>query len=174
LYTSPTIPIEQRWPVPLEQLAVALERVGTATMTSPQFSTVGEVNAESGTPFLLASGAAMPAGSTLAIELVNLPVHSPTPRYVTLGLALTIIGIGAWFAFTTRTRSADTHRRLVARRDKLLAELAGLEDRRVRKGGLSAADEARRQRLVAELEQIYGELDESGLGPQGGGKDLAA
>jgi hypothetical protein len=174
LYTSPTITIEQRWPVALEQLTVALEKVGTATMTSPQFSTVGEVNAESGTPFLLASGAAMPAGSTLAIELVNLPVHSPTPRYVALGLALTIIGIGAWFAFTTRTRSADIHRRLVARRDKLLAELAGLEDRRVRKGGLSASDEARRQRLVAELEQIYGELDESGLGPRGGGKDLAA
>jgi hypothetical protein len=174
LYTSPTIAIAQRWPVPLEQLTVALEKVGAATMTSPQFSTVGEVNAESGTPFLLASGAAMPAGSTLAIELVNLPVHSPTPRYVALGLALTIIGIGAWFALTTRTRSADAHRRLVARRDKLLAELAGLEDRRVRKGGLSASDEARRQRLVAELEQIYGELDESGLGPQGGGKDLAA
>jgi hypothetical protein len=174
LYTSPTITIAQRWPVPLEQLTVALEKVGTATMTSPQFSTVGEVNAESGTPFLLGSGAKMAAGSTLAIELVNLPVHGPTPRYVALGLALTILGLGAWFAFTTQTRGAETHRRLAARRDKLLAELAGLEDRRVRKGGIGASDETRRQRLVAELEQIYGELDEKDLGPQGGGKDLAA
>jgi len=174
LYTSPTIPIEQRWPVPLEQLTVALEKVGTATMTSPQFSTVGEVNAESGTPFLLASGPTMPAGGTLSIELVNLPVHSSTPRSVALGLALAILGIGTWFAFTTRARSADTHRRLMVRRDKLLAELAGLEERRVRKGALSASEDARRERLTTELEQIYGELDESGLGPQGGGKDLAA
>lgn len=174
LYNRPTIAIEQRWPVPLEQLTVALEKIGTTTMTSPQFSTVGEVNAESGTPFLLASGPAVPAGGTLSIELVNLPVHSSTPRYVTLGLALTIIGLGTWFAFTTRARGVDTQRRLMARRDKLLAELAGLEERRVRKGVLSASEDARRLRLVAELEQIYGELDESGGGPQGGGKDLAA
>jgi hypothetical protein len=174
LYNSPTITVEQRWPVALEQLTVALEKLGNATMTSPQFSTVGEVNAESGTPFLLASGSAMPAGSLLSLELVNLPMHSSTPRYVALGLALIIVVIGAWFGFTTRTRSGDTHRRLVARRDKLLGELAGLEERRVRKGALSTADDMRRQRLVAELEQIYGELDETGLGPQGGGKDLAA
>jgi hypothetical protein len=175
LYNSPTIMVEQRWPVALEQLTVALERVGSTTMTSPQFSTVGEVNAESGTPFLLASGSAMPAGSTLSIELVNLPVHSATPRYVALGLAVIIIGVGAWFAFTTRAGSAATQRRLVARRDKLLAELAVLEQRRVRRGGApSTADDARRQRVITELEQIYGELDESGLDPQGGGRDLAA
>ncbi len=174
LYNSPAITVEQRWPVPLEQLTIAMEKVGSATMTSPQFSTVGEVNAESGTPFLLASGPAMPAGGTLSIELVNLPVHSATPRSVALGLALAIMGIGAWFAFTTRARGADMQRQLVARRDKLLAELAGLEERRARKGALSASDDAHQQRLVAELEQIYGELDEPGLGPQGGGKDLAA
>jgi hypothetical protein len=174
LYDRSSITVEQRWPVALEQLTVALEKVGAATMTSPQFSTVGEVNAESGTPFLLASGPAIPAGGTLSLELVNLPAHSPTPRYVALGLALAIVGVGAWFAFTTRTRSADSQRRLIARRDKLLAELAALEERRVRKGALAPPEETRRQRLVAELEQIYGELDETGTDPRGGGKDLAA
>lgn len=174
LYNRSNMTVEQRWPAPLEQLTVALEKVGAVTMTSPQFSTVGEVNAESGTPFLLASGPAIPAGGTLSVELVNLPIHSPTPRYVALGLALAIIGVGAWFAFTSQTRGPDTRRRLLARRDKLLAELAGLEERRLRKGALDAAQEARRQRIVGELEQIYGELDETGAGPPGGGKDLAA
>jgi hypothetical protein len=90
---------------------------------------------------------------------------------VALGLALAIIALGAWFAFTTGTAGADAHRRLISRRDKLLNELARLEERR-HKGALGAADETRRQRIVAELEQIYGELDETG--PHGGGKDLAA
>jgi len=171
VYDSPTLTVEQRWPVALEQLTVALEKVGAVTMTSPQFSTVGEVNAESGTPFLLASGPAIPAGGTLSLELANLPVHSPTPRSVALALAVLIIGVGIWFAARTPARSGDAQRRLVSRRDKLLNELARLEERR-HKGTLGASDETRRQRIVAELEQIYGELDETG--PPGGGKDLAA
>ena len=69
---------------------------------------------------------------------------------------------------------------------------AALEDRRriARRGAPSLGTEAlakaagpldndaryaaRRQKLVAELEQIYGELDEEGAGPQGGGKGVAA
>jgi len=51
-----------------------------------------------------------------------------------------------------------------------LAELAALETRR-RAG--SAVDDARRQRLLAELEQVYGELDEVHT-PRGGGEDVAA
>lgn len=174
-YDRPTITVEQTWPAALEQLTVAIEKIGPVSMTSPQFSTVGEVRAESGTPFLLASGPAMPAGGTLSLQLANLPVHSRTSRYVALGLAIAIVAVGVWFAFGTRRRGDDSRQRLVARREKLLAELAALEDRRVRRGGaLGASEEARRQRLVAELEQIYGELDDVTTGPRGGGKDIAA
>lgn len=175
-YDRSDITVEQRWPVALEQLTVAIEKIGTVSMTSPQFSTVGEVSAESGTPFLLASGPAMAAGSTLSLQLSNLPVHSRTPPYAALGLAIVIIGIGGWFAFAGRTGGQDARRRLVERREKLLADLARIEQRAAssdRRGGPSG-DEARRQRIVAELEQIYGELDEVGGGPQGGGKDIAA
>jgi hypothetical protein len=175
-HDRPNLTIEQTWPAALEQTTVAIEKVGTVSISSPQFSTVGEVRSETGTPFLLASGPALAAGATLTMQLTNLPVHPATPRYVALVLAAAIIGVGAWFAFTRRVPADDTRRRLVQRREKLLAELATLRQRAARDAGGkgSASDEAKRQRLVAELEQIYGQLDEVGGGPHGGGKDVAA
>jgi hypothetical protein len=173
-YDSANLAVQQTWPAAVEQLTVAIEKVGSVSISSPQFSTVGEVRAETGTPFLLASGPALAAGATLNVQLTNLPVHSTTPRYVALGLAVVIIGIGAWFAFGQRVQTGgETRRRLIQRRDKLLAELASLRQRAADSKG-SASDDARRQRLVAELEQIYGQLDDVGSGPQGGGKDVAA
>ena len=56
-----------------------------------------------------------------------------------------------------------------ARRKALLAELAALETRR---RADSAVDDVRRRRLLAELEHIYGELDEAHA-PRGGGEDVA-
>ena len=169
-HDSPNLTIQQTWPVPVQQLTVAMEKVGLASMSSPQFSTVGEVNAETGTPFLLGSGPAVAAGGTVTIQLSNLPAHSPTPRYVALALAAAIMALGGWMAFGAGTTTKDPRPRLVARRKALLAELATLETRR-RAG--SAVDEARWQRLVAELEQVYGELDEAHT-PRGGGEDVAA
>jgi hypothetical protein len=172
--------LRQTWPAALEQLTVAIEKVGSVSMSSPQFSTVGEIRSETGTPFLLASGPALAAGATLDVQLTDLPVHPTTPRYVALGLALAIIGIGAWFAFGYRAETGETRRRLIQRREKLLSELTTLRQRAgdgsaSRDAGKhSPSDDARRQRLVAELEQIYGQLDDVGSGPQGGGKDVAA
>jgi hypothetical protein len=34
--------------------------------------------------------------------------------------------------------------------------------------------DTRRQRIVTELERIYGELDDASTGPQGGGEGIAA
>ena len=174
-YSSADVTVTQTWPVALEQLNVAIEKIGDVSISSPQFSTVGDVTApETGTPFLLASGNAMPAGSTLTMELSNLPVHSSTPVYTALGLAGLVIAGGLWLGFGGRTRVDVAAGRLVERREKLLTELAALEERRRRRGSLSASDAARHQRIVAELEQIYGELDHVDPGPQGGGKDVAA
>jgi hypothetical protein len=52
-------------------------------------------------------------------------------------------------------------------------EVAQLEARR-RAGTLDARGAARQQKLLAELEQIYGELDDASTGPQGGGEGIAA
>ena len=45
-----------------------------------------------------------------------------------------------------------------------------------RRDGTMSADRhaARRQRLLQELEQVYGELDQITSGPQGGGEGVAA
>jgi hypothetical protein len=171
-HSGPDLEVQQTWPVPLEQLTVAAQRVGAMSIASPQFSTVGEIKTDDGTPFLLASGPALPAGSTLTMQLSNIPAHSRTPRQVALVLALGILGIGAWLAFTARPGGAP-RTRLVGRRDELLAELAAIE-RRLRRGESSARDVARRPGLLAELEDIYGELDQAQPGPRGGGEDVAA
>jgi hypothetical protein len=162
--------VQQTWPIPVQQLTVAMQKVGSASMSSPQFSTVGEANAETGAPFLLASGPPVASGGTVTIQLSNLPAHSPIPRYVALGLAAAIMACGGWMALGARTTTKDPRPRLLARRKALLAELAALETRR-RAGGV--VDEGRRQRLLAELEQVYGELDEAHT-PRGGGEDVAA
>ena len=169
-HDSPDLTIQQTWPIPVQQLTVAMEKVGSVSMSSPQFSTVGEVKAETGTPFLLGSGPAVAAGGTVTVQLTNLPAHSPMPRYVALTIAAAIIALGGWIAFGARTITKDPRPRLIARRKALLADLAALETRR-RAG--SPVDEARRERLLAELEQVYGELDEAPA-PRGGGEDVAA
>jgi len=169
-HDSPSLTVQQTWPIPMQQLTVAMQKIGSASMQSPQFSTVGEVKAETGTPFLLASGPAVPAGGTVTIQLSNLPAHNPMPRYVALTLVAAIIACGGWLAFGVRTGAKDQRPRLIARRKVLLAELATLETRR-RAG--RAVDDVRRRRLLAELEHIYGELDEAHA-PRGGGEDVAA
>ena len=80
--------------------------------------------------------------------------------------------LGIWLARPGASGSRESRKGLMARRDALLGELARIEERIRAGGNESAKDAARRQRLVAELEQIYGELDEAS--PRGGGEGLAA
>lgn len=171
-YDRPDIEIEQAFPVALEQLTVAAQRVGELSIASPQFSTVGEVTSEAGTPFLLGSGPALPAGSPLVIRIANLPVHSRTPLNVALALSAGVLALGVWLAFTARP-GGTPRSRLVSRRDELLAALAALE-KRARGGESTARDAARKPEILAELEGIYGELDDAQPDPRGGGEGVAA
>jgi len=80
----------------------------------------------------------------------------------------------SWLAATARHTAGSDRQALIARRDALLGDLAQL-DARQRTGSVAADKyEARRRRLVNELERIYGALDEAGTGPQGGGEGIAA
>jgi hypothetical protein len=172
-YTSATHTIAQQFPVPLQSTIVGVEKIGRLGMTSPQFSTVAEVPGERGTVYVLGRGGAVSPGTALTLTLSNLPVHGSTGRYVALGLALLIIGIGGWLAMNAHTSAGASRRALVGRRDTLLAELAQLEAKR-REGSIPLdRAERRRERILAELEHIYAELDAT-AGPRGGGEGIAA
>jgi hypothetical protein len=165
--------LEQTFPVAMQQVTVALEKVGSVSMTSAQFSSTGDVRAESGTPFVLGNGPALAANATLRVDLTGLPAESRVPRYVALGLAGAIIAFGAFLSSGNTRDQRQTRPRSSARRDTLLGELAQVEERR-RAGGESLRQSTRRNRILAELEQIYGELDETSAGPGGGGEGVAA
>ena len=162
-FRSSTLTIEQTWPVPVEQVTVASEKIPGLSFSSQQFSSVGDVNGENGTPFLLASGPGIAAGGTLHMEVSGLPVQSAVPRNVALAIAAAIALLGIWLARPGARGASESRKRLIARRDSLLAELAQIEQR-ARAGRETAKDESRKPRIVTELEHIYGELDEANPG----------
>jgi len=132
---------------------------------------VTELPTENGV-YLLGQGGVVAAGTPLTFTLSNLPVHSRTSRYVTLGIALLIAAIGGWLSLNPAPAAAKDRKALVSRRNTLLAELAQLEAKR-RDGSIPERSERRRQRILSELEQIYAELDAT-AGPRGGGEGVAA
>jgi hypothetical protein len=150
--------LTQTFPVALQKISVATQKVGDLRMTSPQFTDHGDVTSGDGTPFILGTGGSLAAGTELRIEFANLPHQATWPRNVALTLAAAIFALGAWLAFGSAKR--DDHRRqLVARRDSLLGELVKLEEQH-RAGKVDETKfQSRRRHLVAELERIYGELD---------------
>ena len=58
-YGSASFTLRQVMPAALEQVTVALQKVGAATMRSAQFTTTSNVASDNGTPFLLGSGKAL-------------------------------------------------------------------------------------------------------------------
>jgi hypothetical protein len=180
-HSSSELDFEQAWPAPLQQVTVGVQKVGSLSIASPQFATVTEVRTEGGTPFALGTGPGLQPGTPLRVTISNLPTRSQTPRYVGLGLALAIVAIGVWLIVTAKSSGASERAALVAARDALLDQVAQLEARR-RAGDINPEKySARRQRLVAQLEQVYGELDDADSssprgdrGPQGGGEGVAA
>lgn len=169
---NPNITVRQTFPAALQQVTVAVEKIGGLSMTSEQYSSVDEVRSDEGTPFLLGTGPALPAGGRLMLELSNLPAHSRTPQLVALGLASAMLVAGVWLALTGRAKGEEARRQLTARRDTLLGELAAIELRR-RRGRADARHETRQQRFIAELERLYGELDEAGAWLRGGDEGVA-
>jgi hypothetical protein len=173
-YDSSELTIEQAWPAALQQVTIGVEKVNDLAISSPQFASTQDVTAESGDVFVLGRGPALPAGGKTALTLSNLPVHSKVPRYVALSLAGGLGVLGVWLAVARRTGHDEARQTLVKRRDTLLSQLEQLESKR-RAGTVDPHNySTRRQRIYAELERIYGELDEVGAGPEGGGEGIAA
>jgi hypothetical protein len=177
-YNSSELTLSQVWPAAMPRVVVGVERLEGVSVSSPQFESTNDVPTGDGTVYILGSGPALSAGAATTVTLSGLPHHSRTPRYVALALAATIVALGVWLAMG-RTGKQDARQALIARRNTLLGQLAQVEAKH-RAGTVDASYTARRQRMVAELERIYGELDEAGAstpfgaGPEGGGEGVAA
>jgi hypothetical protein len=153
--------IAQTLPVTWEQVQVIVTKVGNVEASSEQFST-NKVMPSEGHNFYLGSGPALAAGNELRVTLSGLPTRSRAGRLIALALGAILLVGGAWAAYGGQRKSAADLRRaeLESRRQKLMADLATLE-RQVRADpGDAGKVSARRQDLLAQLERVYGELDE--------------
>lgn len=173
-YSGSEVAITQTWPLALQQWIVGVEKSGALTLASPQIELGADRAMEDGSVFVVANGKPLQAGSTTTIHLANLPSHSRVAADVAIAIALGLIGLGVWLSWSVRSRDAGARNALVGRRDALLTRLEELE--RSHRSGSIPGDRylSRRQRLLADLEQIYGEIDESGIHPHGGGEGVAA
>ena len=159
-FDDETMTIRQKLPARLPQLTVVAQKVGEMQVSSPQISERRELKAE-GQPYVLAQGPAVSAGDTVAITFSGLPHEAKWPRYLALVLAAAILAGGA-FAARARGPVADAvarERRLHGDRERLLGQLATLEEQHRQQAIDEARYAARRQELVASLERIYAQLD---------------
>jgi hypothetical protein len=151
----------QKFPIPWLRAQAIVTRAGTVGISSPQFTSVREMAGQS-QPFLLGVGGAVVSGQEFSLALTGLPSRSHAGRYATLAIAVLVIGWGVFAAASGRGQSGDEARQaqLQERRDKLMADLVRVEQQ-FRAGTLDAArHDARRTELMAQLERVYGELDE--------------
>jgi hypothetical protein len=165
-YDGDTVTMEQRWPAAVEEMFVAIEQVGSVRLSSPQLQEQQEAEAN-GTRFLMARGGRINANDPFSITLSGLPHRDTTVRDVGVALAVLVMAIGLWAAFTGAPARKSEVAKLAARREKLFAELVELE----RQHHAGRIDEqryvARRQHVSTQLERILGELDRSPTGDEG-------
>ena len=161
--TSGSFDLVQRFPAALTDYAVIVKRVGDTKMGSSQLAGQQVIPAQ-GETFIGAEGTPVAAGEPLTVSLTDMPHHNPAPRWAALGFALAIVLVGVWAATRTTADAAtrgSEFKRLIARREKLLADLVRLErdqrdDPRYR---------TRREEIVAALENVYSGLDIDGVTP---------
>jgi hypothetical protein len=163
---SASLQLTPRFPASLEQLSVIVKKTGDIRITSPQLASQQDMTA-SGETFIAGAGRGVGAGQPIVLTLENLPHHSAVPRSIALSLAAVIIIGGVWMSRRpddTEAKAAE-RKRLIARREKLFAELVRLEnDHRNGKVGQNRYA-SRREEIIAALEHIYGALDSDNLGP---------
>ena len=137
-----------------------MQRLSGLTVESPQASSVREASL-SGQAFFIASGPALPAGTALRLTLAGLPHKSPLPLYLALGA-------GCRGGGRRRVAGDDAEHRAATTAAGVWRRDAHADWRRWRRstptigpdGSESPAYDERRARLLADLERVYGALDQ--------------
>lgn len=164
-----TASIAQTFPASIEQFGVIVKKVGETAFSSPQVANQREMPAD-GETYIAGSGSTVAAGTPVQLNVTGIPHHNAAPRWTALALAIAIIAIGAWASTSPEDDTAAVaaeRKRLTAKRDRMLNELVRLENDR-RSGKVDDRRyAARREELVAALEQLYGALDSGDAGPAG-------
>src|SRR5207302_9321898 len=134
--TTGSLDVTQRFPVGVEQLAVIVRKVGDTKVTSPQIARQQQLTTR-GETYIAATGPGIAAGQPISLSLADLPHHSPVPRWTALSAAGVIVLAGVWASTRKEDGTAQeaTRKRLLARREKLFADLVKVErDRRSGRG----------------------------------------
>jgi hypothetical protein len=161
----------QTFPIAWLRAQAMVTRAGAVAISSPQFTSTTEMPGQ-GQGFLLGVGGTVVSGQEFSLALTGLPSRSHVGRYATIAIGLLVLGWGLFAAASGRGQTADEARQaqLQERRDKLMADLVRVEQQ-FRSGTLEAArHDSRRAELIAQLERVYGELDEH----PGVGQELSA
>src|SRR5262249_5519496 len=142
-------------PANLESLAVVAQKVGDATLSSPQIANQREMPAD-GQTFIAGTGGMVRAGQPIELIFDGLPHHSRAPRVVALALTVGIVLVGVFASGSPSAQAssrAAERKKVIARRDRLLHDLVRLEaDHRAGRGD-ARRYAPRREELVAALEQ---------------------
>jgi hypothetical protein len=173
-YSRGHLTLSQELPLDLAVVNVVMRKIGEMELSSAQLSRQQDTTIQ-GERYVVAEGPSMTANATLSLGLRGLPHHSGVPLTVTSVLAAGIVLAGLWAAFRKSNAAADSGRRklLESRREKAYSELIKLEEAR-RSGKVDPLrHQSRKAILVAQLERIYGELDNQGP-VTGGDEGLAA
>jgi len=93
------IDIEQTFPAAMDRLAVLVKKVGDTKLESPTIERQQDFPNE-GQVVIGAMGGQIPAGKNIELHLVDLPHHSPVPRYTALALA----GLIVWLTWPKKRK----------------------------------------------------------------------
>ena len=127
-------------------------------MTSPQLAGIREGD-NGGQMFLVGTGGRLNEGQAVELTFSNVPAPPAWPFWSAIAAA--VAGL-AWMAWAIVSSGPDHDRErqaLAAERERLLGAIAAL-DAETRARGADPKREAKRERLMAAVEQVYARLDE--------------
>lgn len=153
-----TIRVTQAWPAPVEGILVAAQKAGGLVMTSPQLAGIREGD-NGGQMFLVGTGGRLNEGQAVELTFSNVPAPPAWPFWSAIAAA--VAGL-AWMAWAIASSGPDHERErhaLGVERERLLGAIAAL-DAETRARGADPKRDAKRERLMAAVEQIYARLDE--------------